>query len=168
TKVDDLKFVLGEERDKTNQPYVGQWEFDEHQAAIGNDDIAHWIVARPSDDQRIGYVILQGMTNPHNNIELMRIVISEKNKGIGRKTLCLIQRAAFSIFNAHRLWLDVRENNPRAKHLYLSEGFVEEGTLRECIKLDDGYVSLRILSILRQEWLERDGVRHAAATGGRI
>ncbi|NNG00400.1 MAG: hypothetical protein HKM93_13520 [Desulfobacteraceae bacterium] len=98
TQVDDLKFVLGEERDKTNQPYVGQWEFDEHQAAIGNDDIAHWTVARPSDDRRIGYVILLGMTNPHNSIELMRIVISEKNKGIGRITLRLIQRATFSFF----------------------------------------------------------------------
>jgi len=55
-------------------------------------------------------------------------------------------------FNAHRLWLDVKSKNARARHLYQSEGFVEEGVMRECLLEDGHFESLVLMSMLRQEF----------------
>ena len=41
---------------------------------------------------------------------------------------------AFRDLGAHRFWLDVKARNLRAQALYRSEGFVEEGRLRESVQ----------------------------------
>jgi len=46
----------------------------------------------------------------------------------------------------------VRSANARALALYRSEGFVEEGCLRESVKSGDGYDSLIVLSMLKDEY----------------
>jgi RimJ/RimL family protein N-acetyltransferase len=132
TREDDIPFVLSRERHPDNAPFVGQWEEQQHRAALQDPDCGHWIVEDRATNQPAGYMILRGLQNPHGSIEFMRIVISEKRKGLGRETLRLVKQIAFEQFRAHRLWLDVRDYNTRAKNLYLSEGFVLEGTLREC------------------------------------
>jgi diamine N-acetyltransferase len=43
------------------------------------------------------------------------------------------------------------EHNERARRAYESLGFVREGTLRECLKIEGRYVSLHVMSILRDE-----------------
>ncbi|PZO38752.1 MAG: hypothetical protein DCF17_14225 [Shackletoniella antarctica] len=43
------------------------------------------------------------------------------------------KRLVFDTLKAHRLWLDVKSKNSRARYLYRSEGFVEEGFMRECL-----------------------------------
>ncbi len=52
-----------------------------------------------------------------------------------------------------RLWLDVRYKNQKAQRLYKSEGFVEEGILRECILYHGSYESLIVMSILKSEYV---------------
>ena len=64
----------------------------------------------------------------------------------------MVKRLAFEEFKAHRLWLDVKEHNVRARHLYESEGFVTEGVLRGCIKAEAGFESLVVMSMLRGEY----------------
>jgi diamine N-acetyltransferase len=59
---------------------------------------------------------------------------------------------AFDTLTAHRLWLDVKEWNLRARTLYEREGFRYEGTLRECCKETTGYSSLIVMSILESEY----------------
>ena len=66
--------------------------------------------------------------------------------------LRLLKRMAFRDLHAHRFWLDVKLLNVRALALYASEGFVDEGTLRESVKLADGYDSLRVMSMLDREY----------------
>ena len=95
-------------------------------------------------------MILAGITNP--NIEFRRVVISNKGKDFGRETLRLVKKVVFGQLNAHRLWLDVRYKNQRAQNLYKSEGFVEEGILRECILYNENYESLIVMSILKNEY----------------
>jgi RimJ/RimL family protein N-acetyltransferase len=46
----------------------------------------------------------------------------------------LLAQMAFRDLGAHRFWLDVKSANVRALTLYRSEGFVEEGRLRECAR----------------------------------
>ncbi|XEC94472.1 GNAT family N-acetyltransferase [Paenibacillus tarimensis] len=82
----------------------------------------------------------------------MRLVVDDKGKGIGKKALRLIKKWAFEELRAKRLWLNVKVSNSRAKYVYESEGFSLEGTLRECLKNDNKFESLYIMSILRSEY----------------
>ena len=59
---------------------------------------------------------------------------------------------SFQELGAHRLWLDVKPHNERARALYRSEGFVEEGTLRDALYYNGRFESLVVMSILRPEW----------------
>jgi RimJ/RimL family protein N-acetyltransferase len=82
----------------------------------------------------------------------MRVVVSEPGKGLGCMVLEAVLSKAFDELAAHRLWLDVFEHNARARHVYRSVGFVEEGVLRECVKQQERYASLVVMSILENEY----------------
>jgi len=152
TRETDLTFVLSEEQDAANRPFVQSWSYDQHLEALECKDLDHSIIERVDDNSRVGYLILSGLTDGNQNIEFRRIVITEKNKGYGRVAVCLVKKRAFEELKAHRLWLDVKEHNSRARHLYQSEGFRTEGILRECVKADDGFESLVVMSMLRDEY----------------
>jgi diamine N-acetyltransferase len=153
TKESDLNFVLSEEQHAANSPFVRSWTYAQHLAALESEDLEHSIIERIVDDTIVGYLILAGRTDENQNIEFRRIVIVEKNKGYGRVAVCLVKQRAFEELKAHRLWLDVKEHNSRARHLYETEGFRTEGVLRECLKAADGFESLVVMSMLREEYL---------------
>jgi diamine N-acetyltransferase len=146
----DLDFVLDAEQSVENSQFITVWNRERHQHAANSDDERHYII-ESEDGDRVGYALLAGLTNPNQSIEFRRMVITDKGKGYGREALRAIKQLAFDELNAHRLWLDVKDHNLRARSLYHSEGFVVEGTLRECIKTDTGYESLVIMSILKDE-----------------
>lgn len=79
---------------------------------------------------------------------IKRIVIQSKGRGYGKSTLALLTQWVFTETPAHRLWLDVKDHNARAQHVYESAGFALEGTLRECVKNGDAFESAMIISIL--------------------
>lgn len=62
-------------------------------------------------------------------------------------------RSEAGLVNANRLWLDVVESNERARSLYASVGFTEEGVLRESLRRDEGFASLVLMSILASEFV---------------
>jgi RimJ/RimL family protein N-acetyltransferase len=142
TLLKDLEYIMSAERDPENSPFVGQWTFEEHQIALDNSDLLHLLVQKKQDNRRIGFAILTGLQNPNHRIELKRLVVTDKGKGYGKQILSLIKSITFERLGAHRLWLDVRSNNPRAKYVYESEGFIEEGILRESVFLDGQYLSI--------------------------
>ncbi|EDX84589.1 acetyltransferase, GNAT family [Synechococcus sp. PCC 7335] len=164
TRQADLDFVIAAERHPDNAPYVGQWTLEQHKDAIASQNNAHLIVEKTStathfaqsmqsaDRHSIGYVILVGLQDPHLSLLLKRIVILPKGKGFGRKTLQWVKRFTFEQLGYHRLALDVVGSNQRAQRLYRSEGFVDEGKLREAYKTPTGYEDLLLLSILESEY----------------
>lgn len=93
-----------------------------------------------------------GIDNPDKSIQLKRIVVEQKGYGFGRETIRLVKEMVFDKFQAHRLWLDVMVHNIRAYNLYLSEGFIEEGILRESLKQGENFIDLRVMSILESEY----------------
>ncbi|GAK50091.1 GCN5-related N-acetyltransferase [Candidatus Moduliflexus flocculans] len=148
----EIPYVIRLEQDVENAEFVGQWDEAQHEAALQNADCGHWMIETTVGSRVVGYAILRGLKNPYHSVELMRLVIAEKSQGYGRATLRLIEQVAFEQFHAHRLWLDVREKNLRAITLYQSEGFVVEGTLRECQKFGNEYSNLVLMSRLEHEW----------------
>lgn len=152
TTEDDLDFVLAVERDRENSRFVQQWTQQKHKEALQHQDLFHLIIECVAENILLGYIILAGLENPNQNIELRRIVVKTKGKGHGRKALRLIKKLAFEDLHAHRLWLDVKDFNDVARRLYESEGFVVEGILRECLKVGDSFESLVLMSMLQSEY----------------
>jgi diamine N-acetyltransferase len=157
TMLSDLDFVQTVETDPANLPYITPWERTQHEGAVRFPDFRHFIVEAGDDWARAGFVILQGCRNRHKSVELKRIVLQPKGQGLGRACVRLLKRMAFRDLHAHRFWLDVKMLNTRAQALYASEGFVEEGRLRESVKLAEGFESLIVMSLLDREYEARVG-----------
>ena len=159
TMLSDLDFVLSVEQDPANRPFITPWDRTQHEGAVRFPDFRHLIVEAETSTERIGFVILQGCRNPHGSVELKRIVLQDKGRGLGRTCLRRLKQMAFRDLKAHRFWLDVKTLNARALALYVSEGFVEEGRLRESVRVTldgaDGYDSLVVLSLLDREYQAR-------------
>lgn len=157
TMLSDLDFVTGVERDAHNLPFITPWERTQHEGALRIPDLRHFIVEAGEAGERDGFVIVQGCRNPHKSVELKRIVLQSKGRGLGRRCVRLLKQMAFRDLHAHRFWLDVKALNTRALALYASEGFVEEGRLRESVRVHgtDGYDSLIVMSLLDREYEAR-------------
>ena len=151
TMLSDLDWVVSVERDGANLPFITPWERPQHEGAIRFPDSRHFILEEGDALTRIGFAILQGCRNPNGSVELKRLVLQAKGRGLGR--------AAVRQLKAHRFWLDVKGLNTRAFKLYESEGFVEEGRLRESVRVTidgaDGYDSLIVMSLLDREYQAR-------------
>ncbi|MNM05274.1 ribosomal-protein-alanine N-acetyltransferase [compost metagenome] len=151
TEERDLAFVTEAESSPENKPFIGQWSLDEHREALTDPDMLHLIVQEP-DGERIGYVIVTGLRDPNLSVCIKRIAIDAKGKGYGSEMLRSLRDWLFQNTGVHRLWLDVKTHNARAQHVYERAGFRAEGILRECIKVQDTFESLQIMSILREEY----------------
>jgi RimJ/RimL family protein N-acetyltransferase len=161
----DLDFVASVEDDPANRPFITPWERVQHEGAMRFPDFRHFIVEAGDGYPSAGFVILQGCRNPNASVELKRIVLQPKGQGYGRACVRLLAQMAFRDLGAHRFWLDVRSANARALALYRSEGFVEEGRLRESVKSGSGYDSLVVLSMLKDEYEAAVAARDARAAG---
>ena len=159
TMLSDLDFVISVERDSHNLPFITPWERMQHEGAVRFPDFRHFIVEGGEDYAAIGFVILQGCRNAQRSVELKRLVLQTKGQGYGRACVRLLKQMAFRDLHAHRFWLDVKQLNTRALALYASEGFVEEGRLRESVRVSidgaDGYDSLVVMSMLDREYQAR-------------
>ncbi len=165
TMLSDLDFVASVEDDPANRPFITPWERVQHEGAMRFPDFRHFIVEAGEGYPSAGFVILQGCRNPNASVELKRIVLQPKGQGYGRACVRLLAQMAFRDLGAHRFWLDVRSANARALALYRSEGFVEEGRLRESVRSGGGYDSLVVLSMLKDEYEAAVAARAARAAG---
>jgi RimJ/RimL family protein N-acetyltransferase len=163
TMLSDLDYVISVEQDAENRPFITPWERIQHEGAVRFPDFRHFIIEAGAQYASAGFVILQGCRNPHHSVELKRLVLQPKGQGLGRACVRLLTQMAFRDLGAHRFWLDVKSPNTRAQALYRSEGFVEEGRLRESVKTDDGYDSLIVMSMLEREYLALLDAREAGA-----
>jgi diamine N-acetyltransferase len=167
TLASDIAYVLSLEQDAENLPFITPWERTQHEASIRFPDMRHFIVEGGAGLEAVGFLILIGCRNPHQSIELKRMVIAGKGQGFGRAALRVAKRVAFDDLGAHRFWLDVKSRNVRAKALYDAEGFVLEGTLREAVRVQPrsssmpagrdsqagaDFDSLLVMSMLRTEF----------------
>jgi diamine N-acetyltransferase len=159
TMLSDLDFVLSVERHSRNLPFITPWERTQHEGAVRFPDFRHFIVEGGEALDAIGFVILQGCRNPQRSVELKRLVLQTQGQGYGRACVRLLKQMAFRDLHAHRFWLDVKQLNTRALALYAGEGFVEEGRLRESVRVSidgaDGYDSLVVMSLLDREYQAR-------------
>jgi diamine N-acetyltransferase len=128
----DIPAIVALESNPIARQFVGQWN-----EAAGEIE---------------AYVILRGLSEDSRSIELKRIVVAVPERGLGRRVLTEIIRTAFRELGAHRLFLDVFEDNGRARHLYESLGFKHEGIMREAAYRDGRWFDLHLMSMLESEY----------------
>ena len=147
---EDLAFLFQLEQQFCELGLVGGDDRGTHERQMTDPDCLYYMVEE--NGERAGYVILRGLMSFNRCLELKRIVVANPGLGLGRQVLRAILDKAFGELSAHRVWLDVYDDNYRALHVYRLLGFVMEGTLRECIKREDGYHSLVVMAILESEY----------------
>jgi RimJ/RimL family protein N-acetyltransferase len=142
----DVDFVVGLEADPEAALFIEAWPAERHLAALRDPDVAHLVVVE--DGEPVGFVILGGLLDPNGCIEIGRVVIGTPGRGLGRRAFELVLGRAFDDHGAHRVWLDVKADNARARHLYATLGFEEEGTMRDALRTADGYEALVLMAKL--------------------
>jgi len=142
--------LLALERSPVARQFVGQWTEERHQATLASADCRYYVNETGSGID--AYAILRGLSENSRSIELKRIVVATPGQGLGRKVLPEIIQIAFRELRAHRLFLNVFEDNARARHLYESLGFKYEGVMRQAAHRDGVWFDLRLMSMLESEY----------------
>lgn|SRR5215472_8042498 len=145
TTLNDLPFLCEIEQRFAKLGFVHSDNLCTHQHQMNDPDYAYYTVEQ--GEGFVGYVILRGLSSINHSLELKRIVIADPGKGLGRQVLLAVIDRAFGEFRANRLWLDVYEDNHRARHVYRSLGFVEETTSANSPKNGRCHRALVIMSI---------------------
>ena len=158
TQNNDIDIVISIESANENSQFIISNSKDEHLKFLTDKNIEHLLI-KSKNDEIIGFVLLVGLKNKNKSIEFRRIVIKDHGKGYGKLTIKEIKKYCFEKLHCHRLWLDVFEFNQRAIHIYKKLGFYKEGILRECIKTNQGYKSLVVMSLLKKEYNEKKEIK---------
>jgi diamine N-acetyltransferase len=146
----DLEYVVAAEAAPGAAPFLAPSPREEHAGFLADPAQRHLIAEAGGD--RVGFALLR-LHAAGRAVELRRLAVTQPAHGHGREIVRLVKALAFEALGAHRLWLDVKPFNDRARALYRSEGFVEEGLLRDALLEPDGtFQDLVVMSLLRPEW----------------
>jgi diamine N-acetyltransferase len=147
----DLAAIIALERAPLAREFVGQWSEERHRATMADNDARYYVSETERRDLE-AYAILRGLEETSRAIELKRIVVAAPERGVGRRILKELMRIAFHDLRAHQLYLDVFEDNARARHVYESLGFRYEGVMREAANVDGRWCNLHLMSMLESEY----------------
>lgn len=154
---EDIAFIMATERTPGFDKLVGRWSEEAHRTALAAAGYAY-LLGIDAAGERAGFAIVRDLDDAHGNACLKRIAVTTPGRGIGSGLVGELVRWAFAQTAVHRLWLDVMAHNARARHVYASHGFVEEGVMRDAyLGADGGRIDLVLMSLLRPDWQARPG-----------
>lgn len=150
--VADIPAIMAIERLPGYDLYIGRHDGDEHAAFQASEDAAEFVWEQ--DGRVRGFALLQKLASPHI-AQAKTIAVDARGEGLGRPFVRALIDHVFTATGAHRLELDTSAENPRARRLYESLGFVHEGRVRDVYRYEGRYISSDLFSILRPEWEAR-------------
>lgn len=153
----DVAAIVAMETQPGMSRYIGRWPAERHLRNL-DDSGSHYLVMRGASDMLDGFAIVTAYAPKFRWFELSRIVVREPGGGRGSDFLDAVLAYAFDRANAHRIQLEVYEDNVRARRAYARAGFREEGLLRDAVTRDGKWVPLVLMALLENE-------RGATATG---
>ncbi|MCL2387607.1 MAG: GNAT family N-acetyltransferase [Defluviitaleaceae bacterium] len=118
--IEDYQFINEAERDEDCKSWVNNWHLCTRIEKFGDNNFLQTIIE--TNNRRIGFIDFRDMLH-NTQVELKRIVITERGKGYGKEAMYLSQKFAFEILNRNRLHLGTKVENLRAQHLYHATGF---------------------------------------------
>lgn len=108
------------------------------------------------NNEVVGHIQLLGIDRGNMSTRIGRVLVGEneyRNKGIGLQMVNAVLEIAFNTLHLHRVDLGVFDFNKSAIACYEKAGFIIEGKLRECRKINNQYWSLLNMSILQEEYM---------------
>ncbi len=114
----------------------------------------HFMIEALEGPRPIGAVGLEDINWRDRSAEL-GIFIGEPEfwgKGYGSDAVRTTLEVGFRWYNLHRIFLNVVDDNERARRSYEKCGFQLEGRLRKAVFIDGGYKDLLLMSILADEF----------------
>lgn len=151
----DLPYIMELEFDPENLKFIVPFDEDFHRKIITEGRASLDIIVERHDGSPVGYILMNGLLTEAKEAEWTHFIIGEKGQGYGHEAMKLIKAFTFDELGFHRAWLDCKDYNARALHLYESEGMLREGLIRETIITNGVYENLVILGILDREYRER-------------
>ena len=149
---DDVAWIVAQEQRLDFSSFIHYWSAEAHERNLGDRDKLY-LIATDSSQEPVAFVILAGLLSPARSIELVRMAVAQPGIGIGKPLLRTLIHIIFTDLGANRLWLDVFDDNDRARHAYGAVGFHVEGVLRQAVLKRDGTLgSLVVMSILATEF----------------
>jgi ribosomal protein S18 acetylase RimI-like enzyme len=149
TRTEDLDRVVALEAAADTVEWLCETGRAWHERALADRDQEHLVVEY--DGAVIGFGVLAGLRTCDGVIELRRMAVdpAHRGSGTGRALLRAAIGRALDRHGAHRVWLDVKVHNERARLLYESEGFVPTETQAGAVAEPDGTTS-DLLVMVRQ------------------
>ena len=151
----DLDYILRLEYDPENLKYIYPFDKAAQLEVLRGDTTMDVIVVERETGEEAGYFMLTNLKSPAKELEWTHVIIGKKGRGYGHEAMKLIKAWTFETMKFHRAWLDCKDYNERALHLYESEGMKREGLIRETLLTDGVYEKLVILGILDREYFAR-------------
>lgn len=153
--VTDLGYIMALQYAPENLKFIVPFGEDYHRAIINSDGSEKLDVIIEELDMGIaaGYFMLRKLDSPC--AEFTHVIIGRKGLGYGREALNLLLDWTFKLRKYHRVWIDCKDYNEIALHLYERVGFVREGVLREYLLTDGVYENLVVLGMLDREYRAR-------------
>ncbi len=110
-----------------------------------------WVIIDNENGAIVGEAVLNRLDQDNLSCGFRLWIRGATNRGLGTETVRLSMAHAFSV-GLHRVELDVYDFNTRARHIYEKVGFVLEGTKREALRFDDGWVDCHVMGLLSTQW----------------
>ena len=102
--------------------FVIPYTLEKHEALFVDDSALY--LAIESIGALVGFIIFI-LDSDGISIELRRIVVSTRDKGVGQRALQLAEDFCRTNFDRSRIWLDVFEDNQRGRYIYQKLGYVQ-------------------------------------------
>ncbi len=118
---DHLPLFEEMEREADAAKYITGYSLPRHEQEFRDPSVSYKAILNQGN-VIVGFLILSLDKDP-DSIELRRIVVSDRGKGIGRNAIEQIDHICTTEFDRLRIWLDVFDYNDRAKRLYESCGY---------------------------------------------
>jgi len=134
-------------------------------------EIIEGILARRADVPRTEYALAIERPDTVEVVGMARLALGDYRsgqigfalrpdqwrKGLGRQSVELLLRLAFDHLSLHRVWGASAPENRASCQLMLSVGMVEEGRIRDHLRVNGQWRDSVVHSILEEEWHRRCG-----------
>ena len=112
------------------------------------------LIVDVSSNKAIGAIGLHEIDRFNNNARLGIIIgnTNFQNKGCGKEAINIVLKLAFEKLKLHQVYQHVFKGNNRSIGIYSKLGFHLGGDLPERYKLNNKYMTLQVMYLLKKHW----------------
>ena len=140
----DIGWLAALEQSPDNARFLCAWSADRHGLGLADPDKRYLVFEDGAGHPR-GFAILAGARRRGGAVELVRIAVDRPGHGFGKAALRRLIAHVFGELGATRLFLDVFDDNERARRAYRSLGFAEEAILPAAVRRQDGSLGTLVI-----------------------